>query len=953
VIPPPPRRLFPALLALAAVGPGACSLAPPPSLGTAPDSARGDTAGAPDGDVALADGPDAPPADSVAPPDASDLPDGSDAADAADAEQLPVDTSVAPDSAAPCDASDTCPPDPALTLVAPLTVRNDTDFDRVEVAYSAIPIPAAAALTAVAALVVTDATGATVPSQLTPLARWGGTVSDEAAPIAWLEVALPVAVAPRASATFALRRASAPPPADPAALTVVEDPAGLTIDTGAAVFRLEHAAPEVITAWTVAGDPILDPAASDSGPRAVDGAGNVLTALPSAQGLTLERSGPLLVTVHAHGHFSHITSGALACGHPLAYSARLTFERGGRDALIALDVRNECGDGYGPVGPSDDAGEFWGRTYAVREVTWRLALAPAVTGRTVAALDLGQLRAVADEAVVAQLHGSATAAGWRRAAVLEGGVTTHSDAAFDAPLVARLGPSHSVAATLPWMRFREPQAVGADATGLTLAFVSEPVVIGEAQARWGVGAFRAFGGDVGGDAPVAALQGPLRARLERGLLVSTDATTINAAGVRPRLPERATGARLARYRDHIEALHDDSVASWATAKRYGAAWPDTHERDPWQVTSDSAERSFAGSNYWSASASELAEYLRTGEPRWVWDLGYPLELTFLNAVVYNVGTRHPGGDVRSGFHAGYHSANTNQRTGELYRRGWNSDDYLYDQGSDEAYLVRPTGAILEVFEKACQTALSRYPTAATLPEGSRDAYVSARPISRGTVQHWNMLLYAAMFSRDPDLSQRCEARLHDVVDELLSDNLFAGVACRPETGNASRCDTQQTFMYSALTVGFLDLYQRHWDGSDRAAGVRDAIATMADQYYVTMMPKRGDDPDAIDVAGIWAKVLRCSFSGGALDGCVGLAEAFGEPAYAEERLMHLSVLLAGDALAPTPGRCALGAAALTRAWESPAITHWIDLGIGYWKGASQSMQNTVYGVGAAEACDPD
>jgi hypothetical protein len=174
-----------------------------------------------------------------------------------------------------------------------------------------------------------------------------------------------------------------------------------------------------------------------------------------------------------------------------------------------------------------------------------------------------------------------------------------------------------------------------------------------------------------------------------------------------------------------------------------------------------------------------------------------------------------------------------------------------------------------------------------------------------------------------------------------------------DDGNRPTCTTEQNFMYTALTGEFLWGVENQWGPRAQLSATRRTLWTMADQYYEVMMPHRPGSA-AIDVNGTWAKLLQCTFDAqGALTSCVGTQGS--EPSWVEERPGHLSSLLIGDARRATPSRCSVAARALSESlandqwgpWTAPAS------GAGWHKGASQAMAGVVYGVGLAEACDPD
>ncbi|MBL8949225.1 MAG: hypothetical protein JNK82_00515 [Myxococcaceae bacterium] len=821
------------------------------------------------------------------------------------------------------------------TPLFPLEVVNDLPFERTELAFSAVPVPRALELKGVERLVVLDSAGAEVTAQLVPVARWGAIVGDPAAALRWVGVTLPVTAPASARTGFTLALATEAPPR--ASMLTRLASGRLHVSTGAAELELDPAAPGLLVSVRVAGAELL---AAGGGPVVVDDGGNLLTASVDADGVAVEEEGPLRVVVRVRGHFSSAAPSGSACTSPLAYTARLAFVRGEATATLEWDLHNECGAGQ-VSGLSPEGADFYGQLYRVREVRWEVPLAAAAYSHAVHAGGTTRRSAPQPQSPsgVVQGHGSSrTVAGatlWRRARVVLDGAQVTEAEAFDDPSVAISTGAHTVSLTAAWVRFREPIAVTARGATLSFALVAEPVALGEAQVRWGFAQL----GFAAGALDDAALDSHTRAALaalERGLLVTVPVSTFNAAGVKPRLPERATGANVERYRQRIEGLHAATLRGFERYKKYGLIWPDTLGNDAWAAPANEPAQSANGSNYWSASASELAEHYRTSEPRWVWDFALPLELTFLKANVYNLGTRAGPGDLKSGFYAGSGLVGSNQVTGSAFRAGWNSDDYLYNQGSDEAYLVRFSGSLRDVFAQACRSAVRRYGGS-----GPRMMWVDERTIARQTVQHYNMLRYAAEFVRDPQLAAQCRDLLLDIVDELQRDNLFGGIACSADTGNQASCTTETGFMYSSLSSELLWGVATQW-----RPGVMGTVRTMAQQYHDVMMAKQQGSTE-LDVGATWAQFLRCTFSGGALVSCIG--QQGNEPAYLEERISHLSVMLIGE-----PALCATGARALTAALEADLWSGWTNpaSGAGWYKGASQAMLNAVYGIGIAEACAP-
>lgn len=837
---------------------------------------------------------------------------------------------------------------PFTTLTA-LEIRNDTDVDRVgEVAFSAVPIARLTDLRGVSELAVVSPDGRRIPAQFSPVSRWGGAPHDAALPIRWLEVTVSTAAPPHTTVVYELRRyAALAASAHPDDLRVVEAGGAHTVHTGGAAFELDPSLPALVRT-IMRDDAIVYRHTSDAGPRVVDRSGARLAARVDPGSFTWETLGPVRAVARLRGHF---TRAAAACGRDLAYDVRLTFERGSADIGIEYHVVNECGDGLQPAGRLSDGAPWWNRTYAVNEVSWNFPFALA-RAREIAARGAGAThrRAALDDAgsFVAEQEPGTPGAVYRRARITRDGNELETAAAFENPFVAVADDRITAMLQQPWMRYREPQALAIQSAMLSLRTISRPTVIGEAQAVWGLGRLTLLDGNQIDALDAAAEQA--RVALERGLLVHAPVAYLDSTAVMPPLSPSGSDPYRASYQSALEQVHEETVrpgAQWDRRKIFGVLlWPD-YPADPLVETINQPSATQPGSNYWSASAAELRQWFVDGDPRWVWDFALPQEYTQLFTNYYNLGSRNnqEAGNYRGGFTV---VAGSGAVPGEVFRSGWGSDDYTYNQGSDEAYLIRPGGALRDRFAQAADTFIRRYGPAGIPPDAQRrrDRDLQALTIARGTAQRVNFLGYAAQFV--PGAGARYVSSLTAVMNEYVQDNLRGGIFCQADVANEQACvGTWGIYHFVAVQLGmFLDYLYMVPPDDPRAAAIRRAIAVTADQYYRVLMDPSGDG--VIDAPADWYGQLDCTFrdGGATLAGCTGHRTP--EPVYSHEQPGALAFLLVAHHLLPSDRMCRAAAAALPRALTT-GLTY-LQSGAGWNKGAAQSAHHVLHAVAIAPRC---
>ncbi|MCA9623113.1 MAG: hypothetical protein KC731_29040, partial [Myxococcales bacterium] len=833
-------------------------------------------------------------------------------------------------------------------IVATLEIRNDQPVARMaETAFSAIPLAREAGVTETSRMVVV-AGDRWLQAQMVVRARWGGPVSDTTLPIRWLEVVVPSDVGADEQLGYELRhyRDAFQPPADALAVSVTDGVEGWTIENGVARFEVGRDHPALLSSVSVSGETIYAyDAAVAAGPHLTleDG-----TELSSAGGnvvvddTQIVEQGPVRVVVAQTGHFSlpsHPDAFADCAGDTTPYdrfgfTVVATFTRGSRDIGLRYHVRNECSEAFG---------EPWtDQAVVVREVGWRFPLTGSLSSGFAsgsgAVVETGEARVEQTKA------GDDQTWTMRRAAVSSDGNEVESSEALDRPMVAGRSAAAVVSLQMPWMRFREPQAVAFENGALSMEIVSDRLVFGEAKGIWGVGLLKILpAGTTASELATHRDRG--QAELERGLLVRRPLAELNATGVYPSMGDDGTSALKDRYEATLAKLHDDTVnRQWSLAKTYGSQlWPDI-QYDPYSYDDPSdipnPYANDAAMNYWNPSGAELLEFFRTGDPKWVWDFALPQSYLQLFSAYVNIGDRTHGN--RNGFAA----TSGGFGEGQWHRSGFGSADYSYNSGMDEAFAIRPDPLIEARFRQAGTTLLDIF----TIPQSAQETRWDTNfiEVSRFQVQRYNMLANCAEFVRG-EVGAACHEKLVEVMAELEQDNLASGSICEPDIPSSTTCDTPQQFMLNSLMYPAFMRHFRNYGGDTMGR-----MLIRAPQNLLTFgMDRNGA---AIDVAGCWAAAQSCTLSsdGGDVMGCVNAPDSDGQTCmYPHNKPQTLSLLMMASELDPSQGMCSLAKAA----FDDPGLYGGIDDnvtvggGAGWWKGAAQMMQSLVFGVGGYDTCD--
>ncbi len=844
-------------------------------------------------------------------------------------------------------------------------------------------------------LVIVGPGGQRLAAQFEIISRWGGPLNDVALPARWLEVVVPAVVDPGQRVQYELRRYGQPVPdlavTDDYAVSMVADGNAFLLDSGLATWRIDPTNPALID-WMDA-----DPDDNGTGPRQrvishAPGAGPRLTVNPSSP-VTLstalpgsvlvdefrfESLGPVRARAVMTGHFAD-PSGSTSCTtagvapyESFGFTLTATWTRASRDVLIEWIVRNECSDAFFP--PWTDESVVWLAS------EWRVPLASPGDRFYAGSGTVQQLGSGVGEAVVEQRKGAFGSGAWqRRAEVRVDGQVDASALAFESPLVGGEAGGFMTTLQMPWMRYREPQSLVARSANLAARPVSRNLVVGEGKGLWSRMLLQVRPAGADALARAESMRQSGRAALERPLMPRWPTDELNATEIVPALAFDTGSAVEEAYRRYMTVNHDNTVrdgpsGQWSRFKTYGSQlWPDTQAADlfafPDPMVTEPATNSGA-MNYWNPSGAELLEFLRTGEPQWIWDFAQPQAWLQLFTARMNIGARNHG--ARNGV------AVTSGGTGEgqWHRSGGGSDDYTYNAGMHLHYALRPTPAMRERFRHGGQMILDRYsvpwnpadPGNTSDPsqlatQTDRDLFFNAVMPVRGNFQHFELLANCAEFVPG-SVGEACDQRLHEILAELANDNLRAGLICQDDVPVDDVCDLPQTFMTNAMMLHFLLRYYGNYGDVQNLAGEGTLSRTLGElmvTFYEQGMDQRpGGGPDA---AGDWAYALGCGLTNGGtqVGTCTRRDTGDGLAMYAANKPHTVALGLIGTGIDPQAGLCSTSRRLLDELFAGldplanpyGPLDGFADGTGGWWKGSSQAAQMLVYAVAGYDRCaDP-
>jgi hypothetical protein len=353
----------------------------------------------------------------------------------------------------------------------------------------------------------------------------------------------------------------------------------------------------------------------------------------------------------------------------------------------------------------------------------------------------------------------------------------------------------------------------------------------------------------------------------------------------------------------------------------------------------------ASMNYWNPSGAELLEFLRTGDPKWVWDFALPQSWLQMFTAYLNIG------DHTHGNRGGLAVTSGGTGDGQWHRSAFGSDDYNYNVGMGLAYALRPSAAFRDRFSQGGGTVTRRY----NIPkanEATREEFVNQVVISRQAIQHFETLANAAEFVPGND-GLTMHNKLQEIVAELAQDNLRAGVMAESDVPSATRLSQPQQFMQTAMMYPFFHRYYRNY-GDIGGGLLRRGLTEGPSILYRFAMDKQPNGSSLL-VTGGWGSRLENTLTntgtqvatttrGLDSDGNINMYE-FNKP-------HTLALLLMAHEIDPTVGLCSIA----RQAYDDPTLRQFWNSNLGneagWWKGSAQMMQSMVFGVGLYDVCQP-
>jgi hypothetical protein len=881
------------------------------------------------------------------------------------------------------------PPLAGALLLGCFEIADDAGARNGEIAAAGLPVARSAALqdADLSRVVVIGPGGLRWPADLRVLSRWGRPLADVGAPVRWLEVALAVDLAANARATFALLRLAAPP-------AVIDDPGALRAESlGTDRYRFTQPAMQIdldarsampvrrltlrdptTQAWVVvfdaqvggsvdeglhvrwsnsAGAPLLEASGAVPGSVAVD---RVRWQLPGTGGVQAR--------VHIDGHFEAPGDVDRCPGDSSALRFPWSLTLGVARGAPALEIEAQFGNACGIPQSAPDA-DLAQLDFA--QFVWPLAQGAGAQQIGLVATEGAFVAAAPGSPVrrsVAQRRGGGTP--WqRRAEATEDGVLRESAVVFANPAVAvqrPLAPGQLAlaVAVMPWMRYREPQALEVAAGRIALRFVHEPVRVGKAKSLWQLARvqFDVAAADAAA-ARLTALRDAASRAAARGLLPRALPADLDAAAVLPPLSGPLDDAPGVAYRQYLALKHDATIgdepcvdaaagigSQWTCSRTFGAQlWPDIPFNEQFGFAENPTPALNEGKlNYWDPVQIELTEFLRGGDPRWAWDFALPQAWLMAYSAYYNFGPWPNAAGATSNI-AGHSFGSGGTGDGLWHRGDSGSADYTYNRHQTLAYLLRPRPAHQDRLHAAGAAAALRF----TDTPGDDTSWAA---IGRLNLQYLDSLSRCAQFVEGA-AGVACDARLREVLVLLIRRSLSAGLMCERKREPGPDCFLGQFFMLYAAYYPVLERlaldFGHTLDPADAALLERALVRTPA--QVLAGLPRSGG---GVDVDAVWPNALQCQL-GGADFGSVQSCTAIPDPDnLTQNKPATLSLLVRGHARDGTLGLCAAARqiAAGLFAGPDPLGPLAATRGGGWWKGAVEAGQELSTAALGHARCPP-
>jgi fibronectin type III domain protein len=776
-----------------------------------------------------------------------------------------------------------------------------------EVVRSGLPLPRSLNVLGTGGLAVVDAAGTPVPAEFEVTARWNAGKSDATAPIQWLLVTFPATVGANQTATYRLvTDGSAANPAPATRINLTQSGNAVTVDTGAAVFRL-GANPGAL----------FDEVDLADGTKLIGGGalsvatGGATYGHSTTRQVTIEHQGPLTAIVVVKGAYDVPAIG----GGQVSTRRRYVFTAGSPTAIVrhvanwegTLDCEGCIVTAAGtPNGvridkAEDDLQVSLGGTPTIMAVG--NFASPAVSG-TVGAGQSAWVRQ--------QLRANRTAPQAFDVNVAGAGST---GVKADGALLAASGPAGTVAIALNHMHRYEPQALRVLPTGhLAIDVVDDKAWLANHQGLFATLAVTAAAGAPSRDAlnrtTWAPLNRPLHAWPEPQWLASSDAVDDFPVGALP--PDLASydtvvSGVLNRTVSKVDSIGLNGLMTFGVYPRYwgeagydgevdcGAGadpTPDEHWDDTFWCS--------AFTDYHNTTSTAQIWAMRTGDVEWLDEIAFPGALRTLHTQIMQCGP------ATAWFYCGQSPTGYG-----AYRTDFNSS-HAYFENLILYYWLTGDQTVIDIVLRGADSMRrwecpQRGPNPVVTPHGpDGPACAADYPINDPNAtltgrlgEQWQYIFrFMGLASDDASFLDDFRLNFARMITQLyvapvkngVTYGFWGGPSLMPSstTGNTDLTDSQWTVgMYD---MHYLNRYQR--DSADAPLG----IPALKPSQVISSIAHTYKDFDAVvygdgTVSGLWARLLQYDWSGPRLGGTLGTVAESDRELYDPEKTGAAEVLI--------------------------------------------------------------
>ncbi|HSF38941.1 MAG TPA: fibronectin type III domain-containing protein [Thermoanaerobaculia bacterium] len=758
-----------------------------------------------------------------------------------------------------------------------------------EVVRSGVPLARSLGVKSVSGLAVVDGSGQTVPAEFKVTARWNGSKNDATLPIQWLLIGFPATVGANSTVTYRLVTdgSAGPNPAPAQAVTVTRNGNAVTVDTGAAIFRLGAGS-----------GALFDEVVLDNGTRLIGGgklamkSGGTEWSHSTTRKVTIEHQGPLSAVVVIQGTYDMPAVGngqvstrrryVFTAGSPtavirhvanwegnLACNSCVTTSTGGVNGVLIERLRDELAVELGGTPTVTAVGNFG---------------APAVTGSVGAAQGAWvrqQLRPSRKSPLAFDVNVAGSAA---------------SGAKADGGLLAASGPSGTVAISLNHMHRYEPQALRLLPGGnVAIDVVDDKTWLANHQGLFTTLAVTATAGSPSrtelNRLTWAPLNRPLHAWPQAEWFASSEAVDEFPVGPLP--------ADLASYDSLVSSVLNTTVqkidsvglAGLTTFGLYPRYWGEgaTYDGevdcgadgsgDPTPTEAwDNLFWCGGWTDYHNSSATSAIWALRTGEVEWLDELSFPAALRMLHTQIQQCSPTEKW-FYCSQAPAGYGAYRTDFNSSHAYFENL----YLY-------YWLTGDATVIDILQRGADS-MRRYicdlrgPGPVLEPSGPGGPACSATDsIKTGTItgrvgQQWLAAFrFIGLASEDASFLEDVRSGFARAMTQLYANPMRGGVRYGFWGGSKILSSAGTYTTDSGWTIPMYDMHylsRLQKDNGDVALGdpgvkPSEVLATIAHTYRDIQPTVIGDGSPS----GQWARLLEYTWSGsrlgGSLDNVVGM-----------------------------------------------------------------------------------